>query len=195
MPKFPTFPTLYDSVLTIDIAKLKQWGYLNTESFKSGIITWSSRGEKTGSISIKNGAIKQQLYIELDYNFQDKPLNYKISLTSVPSNLGKGKILYFICPQTNKRCRKLYSVCGYFLHRDAFNGCMYESQTKSKSYRQMEKQFGVLFKTEQLYEELYSKYFKKYYNGKPTKRYLKIMKQIQKAESISYDEIEKAIML
>jgi len=179
MPKFPTFPTLYDDVLKLNNADLKKWGYLKPENFKSGIITWSSRGEKTGSISIKNGIINQQLYIELDYNFQDKPRNYKIWLTSVPSNLGKGKILFFICPQTNKRCRKLYSVCGYFLHRDAFNGCMYESQTKSKSYRQIEKQFGALFKSEELYEKLYSKHFKKFYNGKPTKRYLRIMEQIK----------------
>mgnify|MGYP006424466577 CR=1 FL=1 len=55
MPKFPKFPTLYDNVLKLEIAKLKEWGYLKPEKPKSGILTWSSRGEKTGSITIKNG--------------------------------------------------------------------------------------------------------------------------------------------
>ena len=52
MPKFPTFPTLYDEVLQISITKLKEWNYLNPEQIKSGTITWSSNGEKTASISI-----------------------------------------------------------------------------------------------------------------------------------------------
>lgn len=29
---------------------------------------------------------------------------------------------------TEKRCRKLYLVDGYFLHRDAFKKCMYDSK-------------------------------------------------------------------
>ena len=62
----------------------------------------------------------------------DEPRNYKVYLTSTPSNLNRGEIWYFICPQTKKRCRKLYSIGGYFLHREAFNGCMYKIQIESK---------------------------------------------------------------
>ena len=70
-------------------------------------------------------------YIELDYNYRDKPQNYKVNLVRVPSNLGKDFVWYFHCPKTNKRCRKLYSVNGMFLHREAYKGCMYETQTYS----------------------------------------------------------------
>ncbi len=112
----------------------------------------------------------------------------------MPSNLGKGLIWYFLCPQTNRRCRKLYSIGGYFLHREAFNGCMYETQTQSKKYRQLDKTLGAYFEIDNLYEELYKKNFKKTYAGKPTKRYLRIMEQIQKAESIPYHEIERAML-
>ena len=42
--------------------------------------------------------------------------------------------------------------------------------------------YGAYFDADNLYEQLYSKHFKKFYDGKPTKRYLKIMKQINKAE-------------
>ena len=194
MPKPHTFPTLYNEALQISISKLKKWEYLNPEQIKSGTITWSRNGNQTGSISIKVNTKSEQPYIELDYKYRDEPRNYKVYLTSTPSNLNKGKIWYFICPQTKKRCRKLYSIGGYFLHREAFNGCMYESQTQSKKYRQLDKALGAYFRTDELYSQLYQKHFKKTYAGKPTKRYLRIMEQIQKAESIPYHEIERAML-
>jgi len=194
MAKFPTFPTLYNEALQISISKLKEWEYLNPEQIKSGTLTWSRNGNETGSISIKVNTHSEQPYIELDYKYRDEPRNYKVSLVSMPSNLGKGLIWYFFCPQTNKRCRKLYSIGGYFLHREAFNGCMYETQTQSKKYRQLDKTLGAYFKIDDLYSQLYQKHFKKTYAGKPTKKYLRIMEQIQKAESIPYHEIERAML-
>jgi len=194
MPKPHTFPTLYNEALQISISKLKEWEYLNPEQIKSGTLTWSRNGNKTGSISIRVNTHSEQPYIELDYKYRDEPRNYKVSLVSMPSNLGKGLIWYFLCPETNKRCRKLYSIGGYFLHREAFNACMYETQTQSKKYRQLDKTLGAYFKTDDLYSQLYQKHFKKTYAGKPTKKYLRIMEQIQKAESIPYNEIERAML-
>ena len=194
MPKPYTFPTLYNEALQLSISKLKGWGYLAPGQIKSGTINWSRHGESTGSISITANTRSEQPYIELDYKYRDEPRNYKVYLTSTPSNLNKGEIWYFICPQTKKRCRKLYLIGGYFLHREAFNGCMYETQTQSKKYRQLDKTLGAYFKIDNLYSELYKKNFKKTYAGKPTKRYLRIMEQIQKAESIPYHEIEQAML-
>lgn len=195
MPKPHTFPTLYNEALQIHISKLKGWGYLDPEQIKSGTLNWSRNGNQRGSISIKvNTQNLSKPYIELDYKYRDEPRNYKVRLVSVPSNLGKGLIWYFLCPQTKKRCRKLYSIGGYFLHREAFNGCMYETQTQSKKYRQLDKTLGAYFKSDNLYSELYKKNFKKTYAGKPTKKYLRIMEQIQKAENIPYHEIERAML-
>jgi len=194
MPKPHTLPTLYNEALQIHISKLKGWGYLDPEQTKSGTLNWSSNGNPTGSISIKVNTQSEQPYIELDYKYKDEPRNYKVYLTSTPSNLNRGEIWYFLCPQTNKRCRKLYSIGGYFLHREAFNGCMYETQTQSKKYRQLDKTLGAYFKSDNLYSELYKKNFKKSYAGKPTKKYLKLTQQIQRAESIPYHEIERALI-
>jgi hypothetical protein len=194
MPKPHTFPTLYNEALQIHISKLKGWGYLDPKQIKSGTLNWSRNGNPTGSISIQVNTHSEQPYIELDYKYRDEPRNYKVRLVSMPSNLGKGLIWYFLCPQTKKRCRKLYSIGGYFLHREAFNGCMYETQTQSKKYRQLDKTLGAYIKSDNLYSELYKKNFKKTYAGKPTKKYLRIMEQIQKAESIPYHEIERAML-
>lgn len=194
MPKPHTFPTLYNEALQIHISKLKEWAYLKPEQFKSGTLTWSRNGNKTGSISISVNTYSEQPYIELDYKYRDEPRKYKVSLVTTPSNLGKGRIWYFLCPQTNKRCRKLYSIGGYFLHREAFKGCLYETQTQSKKYRQMDKAIGACLKVDELYSQLYQKHFKSTYAGKPTKRYLRIMEQIQKAEQIQYQEIERLMI-
>jgi len=194
MPKPHSFPTLYNEALQISISKLKEWKYLNPEQTKNATLNWSRNGNPTGSISIQVNTQSEHPFIELDYQYKDEPRKYKVYLTSTPSNLNRGEIWYFICPQTNKRCRKLYSIGGYFLHREAFNGCMYETQTQSKKYRQMDKTLGAYFKTDKLYSELYKKHFKKAYAGKPTKKYLRIMEQLQKAEIIDYRDIERAMM-
>lgn len=182
MPKFPTFPTLYDDTLQIRLSKLKEWGYLNLGQVKSGAITWNQNGKQTSSISIQvNTLDKKRPFVELDYQYRDEPRNYRVQLVSTPSNLGNGQIWYFLCPQTGKRCRKLYAIGGYFLHREAFKGGMYKSQIQSKSYRQLDKTLGAYFRTDQLYKQLHKKHFKKTYAGKLTKKYLRIMAQIQKA--------------
>ncbi|WMX14914.1 hypothetical protein [Aureispira sp. CCB-E] len=90
MPKYHTFPTLYNEVLQLSTTKLKEWEYLKPNSYKSGILTWSSNGKQIGRISILIDTSEKQPYIELDYKFRDKPRNYKIKLVSMPSNLGKG---------------------------------------------------------------------------------------------------------
>jgi hypothetical protein len=194
MPKPHTFPTLYDDVKTISISFLIKHRYLKPNQRQSGTVTWSRNGNKTGSISIQVNTQNEQPYIELDYKCNEAPIKYRVQLVSILSNLGKGFVWYFVCPRTGKRCRKLYLADTYFYHRSAFNGCMYEKQTQSKKSRYLNKTLGAYFKSDNLYSDLYKKNFKKEYAGKPTKKYLRIMEQIQKAESIPYREIERAIL-
>ncbi len=101
----------------------------------------------------------------------------------IPSNLEIGKIHYFKCPVTKKRCRKLYLVNGYFLHRNAFKG-LYKKQTESKSWRKMSKNLENYYGIDTLYEQIYSKHFRTHYGGKPTKRYLRLKRKIEKYENI-----------
>lgn len=189
MPKVHSFPTLYNEVKTLSITKLKEWDYLLPDCIKSGTVNWSRNGHQYANIGIRVNTFADQPYIELDYKCNDKPINYKVYLVTHPSNLGKGKVWYFLCPNTGKRCRKLYMVQTYFLHRDAFRGAMYEKQTYSKSVRAQIQLMERVFNKEEAYEQSYKKYFKKHYKGKPTKRYLKICQQIQGAGSLTYEEL------
>ena len=194
MPKTPTLPTLFDEVKTVSISFLTKHGYLKPNQWQSGKVIWSRNENKTGSIAIKVNTQPESPYLELDYKCNEAPIKYRVQLISAPSNLGKGVVWYFVCPRTGKRCRKLYLADTYFYHRSAFRGCMYEKQTQSKKSRYLDKTLGAYFRTDQLFEQLYQKHFKKQYAGKPTKRYLKLTQQIQRAESISYQEIERALI-
>ena len=142
IPKSHTFPTLFDEVLQLSITKPKEWSYLKRNQIRTGAISQSRSGYEIGSISIQVYTNVSTPVIHLDYKYRDKLSNYKVYLVSVPSNLGKAEILYFQCSNTKKRCRKLYSIGGYFFHREAFIDCMYQSQTYSKHYRQLDKTLG-----------------------------------------------------
>jgi hypothetical protein len=194
MPKPHTFPTLYDDLKTVSICFLTKHGYLKPNQWQSGTINWSRNGNKTGSISIQVNNQTESPYLELDYKCNETQIKYRVQIISVPSNLRKGVVWYFVCPHTGKHCRKLYLFNGYFYHRSACGGGMYETQTQSKFYRTLEKTLGPYFQVDEAYNQLYKKNFKKQYAGKPTKKYLKLTKQIQKGESIPYYEIERALV-
>ena len=195
MPKPPTFPILYDEVKKVDISFLKKHGYLKPNQTQSGIISWSRYGEKTGSISISVNTKSAQPFVEFDYKHNGEEVKYNVLLITTPSNLGIGKVYYFLCPHTHKLCRKLYLADTYFYHRTAFKGCMYESQTQGKKIAGLYSTLGEYFKKDELYNELNKKHFKKTYAGIPTKKYLQLMERIRKAESINASDIEMLMML
>ena len=57
----------------------------------------------------------------------------------------------------------------------------------------MDKTFGAYYRLDHLFKQLHQKHFKKTYAGKPTKRYLRIIEQIERAESIDFDQLNAAI--
>lgn len=189
-----SFPTLFNEVLQVNISKLREWGYLNPGHWKGGTITWSRNGNQTGSIGISVNMDEESPHMELDYSYNDQPRKYRVRLVSVPSNLGAGEVWYFLCPNTGKRCRILYSVGGWFLHRDAFNGVYYDSQIRSKKMRYYDKMFGPMYQTEKLYNELNKPSFKPYYNGQPTKRHIRINKKLHAASQVSIEDWERAVV-
>jgi len=196
MPKPHTFPFIFDETKCITISDLKKLKYIKPNTNKTGNIRWTnSRGVETGSITIQS-KIKNDLKVLIfDYKCNDKSYNYTIPLVTIPSNLGKGKVWYFICPFTYKRCRKLHLIDCHFVHRSAVTSGVYAKQLHTKKWREMERIYGHHFDIDNYYQELYSKHFKKFYNGKPTKRYLKLMQKINQAERISISDIERLYLI
>lgn len=183
MAKFPTYPTLYDDCLTLTISFLKKYGYLKPGQFQTGTSTWSVNGHERASISLAVNTQAEKPYIELSYSASGEARKYQIQLVTIPSNIGKGEIWYFLCTATKKLCRKLYLIGGYFYHREAFKGCMYSIQTESKEARQTTRKYKPMYKGNE-YDQLKERTFRRFYNGVPTKRYLRILKKIDAAEKM-----------
>lgn len=194
MPKYNSFPVLFDEVVKIDINKLKEWGYLEPYKTSHSSYNWWRGETKRASIGFYVNMNCSKPFIELDYKFNDMPKKYNVRLVSVPSNLGKGLIWYFLCPYTNKRCRFLYHVYGYFAHRDTFKDAYYEKQIISFKRRTEFKLLEDFFGLDHCYEELYSKHFKKTYAGKPTKRYLKLLERIKRGERYNRLDLERMLV-
>ena len=66
---------------------------------------------------------------------------------------------------------------------------MYESQYKARSTGSWIKHWGRISEQMNFTVSCTKKHFKKTYAGKPTKRYLRIIEHIQRAESIPHQEI------
>jgi hypothetical protein len=179
MPKPQTFPILYDNLQTISISFLTKHGYLRPNQWQSGTVSWSRNGNEIGDISITVDTFPENLCLELRYTCNGSLINYKVELIPTISNLGKGVVWVFLCPRTHKRCRKLYLIDTLFLHRTAYSGCMYKVQTESKYNRQVIRKCKPYWKGED-YDQLQAKHFKRFYNGKPTKRYLRLLKKFKK---------------
>ena len=184
MSRHSTIPTLFDSCMIITTSDLKRYGYLVPNQIKSGILTWKCNGHETGNISIYINMDSSSPYMELDYKYNGNPVKYQVSLVSIPSNLGIGKVWFFVCPRTYKRCRKLHCISGHFLHRSAFRGCYYEKQVQSSKNRDLIRQYEKFYNGEKAQDQTYKKYFKKQYKGLLTRRYVKVLRQIGEGNSV-----------
>jgi hypothetical protein len=181
-------PIFYDYCLHVSISFLKRSGYLSPNQWKSGRITWSrvegERKQITGRIGISVNTQIESPYLELDYTYNGEPINYRVNLISVLSNLRKGKVWFFLCPHTGRRCRKLYCVGEKFLHRQAFKG-LYKIQTYSKRLRKEMKVFESMFLLDDILTEIDKPYFRTEYRGKPTKRFQGMIKLAEAIKGIS----------
>ena len=178
MPKVSTLPTLLDGLNQLSITDLKKWGYIKKGAKVSGVVRW---GEHS-SIGITVDYLREQPYLELNYTSGGENVNYRVNIVSVPSNLGKGKVWYFMCSIIGKRCRKLYCSNKYFSHREAHTHAMYSSQTQSRQSRTLCSAMDALHKIDDFAKD--GKQWRRYYNGKPTRRYKQYLK-LQSKASIS----------
>jgi hypothetical protein len=179
MGRFSTGAITTGEAQRIELSWLIKQGWISKGGIISGTLSWNNGSEISINTEIKEG----KGYIRL--NYQNKrytgevnELDYKIQLTSIPSNLGRGKIWFFICPFTGRKTRILYKCYGslYFKSRWAYSHRIYYScQILSKNNFHNEKYFIL----ERKLEKLQPLIRKKHYQGKETR----ILKRISILES------------
>lgn len=140
-----------------------------------GILEW------TGGQNVVFDCImtRERKYIRLQYTVtirrEIKHLDYKIFFDEIESNLGKGSILYFICPESGRRSRILYQAYGEskFLNRKHYEEkyglrIYYGCQKSSKIDYHNTRYFDLKREIDRLEYELNQKHRNSHYRGHMT---------------------------
>ena len=178
--------------MRIELSYLLKQGFIKKNCNKFIKLSWSNGN----NINLYTCYTNEEKYIRLVYEIYDKKtgekeeFDYKIQIIEFASNLKKGKVLYFLCPESMNKCRILYYCYGSQKWKSikAYNNRIYyESQMVSKydyhniRYWQIDKQI----------KELEAKRKSYVYKGEKTKRYLKL--QELRARQEKFDELRWSI--
>ena len=123
-------------VYRIELSYLLEKEYVKKNTVISGLLSWTDGS----SIQFYSDLTTERHYIRLMYRLHspDQVIDYKVYLTYVKSNLGKGMVPYFKCPASGRHCRILYRAFGspIWKARQAYSERLYyESQLWSKNQR------------------------------------------------------------
>ena len=169
----------------LDLFDLLRVGYFTKDAKCSGSWTWNN-GDRAEIVTHRQG---RTAYMEVvtrwtDYAGREVEARQRIDLHSVPSNLGRGHVLYFICPRTGKLCRILYRAYSStsWRSREGFSYRLYYPQQADPAWgRNLSRENAV----ERKLDRLYSRRIVANYRGRPTRRALRIAKLERKLERLS----------
>lgn len=164
-----------------------KWMLKNRYIYKGGIATGSMEWKDGSAAGFRSVYTNDEAYFQINYSLTDfngrKTFHdYRIELVTIPSNLGKGEVIYFQCPESGKMARVLYMAYrnNKYVHRDWYlenygKRLYYDTQAESKSDYHNTMYFNLKHKTERWQKELYAKHRKLFYRGRPTKEYQKLI--------------------
>lgn len=172
MSRPSTSATHIKAVPRIELSYLLKKKYLVKGTITEGSLSWTPSG---CSMRVLSKYTHKEAYIRLVYTLTTAyegtkhEYDYKIHITFVDSNLGKGKVPYFVCPVSGKKCRILYRAYGYhkWKSRNAYQNYLYYPTQLRCSNDYHTTRFHRLNDFLTVWGRRKGK--KDYYNGKPTK--------------------------
>lgn len=140
--------------------------------YRNNIIT--NNKEEVASFQIIVNIEKENDYVVLEYEYNGQEITDKIQLEAIKSNLGERWVYFFICPNTGKKCRKLYLHNGYFRSRQGIGGMLYQQQAISTNNRNIFRLGRDYNRFRQLQLERFKPHFRATYEGIRTRRVRKM---------------------
>lgn len=180
-----------ENCLTLSMTDLNKNGFFRNRKTVEVINLTKNNGQCL-SVGLVIVFDENEKYLTLTHIIEttiNETATYRINIVSITSNLGNGSVLYFVCPLTEKYCRKLFYNRGKFMHREA-TGILYKQQKR--------KQFisHAFYLSKDQRNEPDTKYFKKYYKGNFTKRYFQILLRTSHSEVVDvYRELNGKLKL
>jgi len=169
------------ALTTSEVLRIELTYLLKTGIIKKGYeihtgLSWTSGARITieTNYNTQAGNYIRLIYTKTENEGHKTNHDYKIYLEEIPSNLGKGQVLYFLCPVSGKRCRVLYMCYGsqIFKSRAAYqNRIYYDCQTSSKMDHANSRYWSLEKRIENLQKNRREQFT---YKGKPTKYALQL---------------------
>jgi hypothetical protein len=107
-----------DAVCRIDLRFLRKQGALREGQKATGTLSWTRRGEPSGSMGYTVVMGGEDRRLILSYTFNGEPRTVTVQLVAVPMRMG-GLRYYALCPRTLRRCLVLPVVGGVVACRQA----------------------------------------------------------------------------
>lgn len=171
---------IFEGATRISISYLIRRGYIRKGRVYSGVLSWTN-GHNIGFRSHYYGS---ERYFQLNYTTGSREdlicHEHKIRLASIPSNLGKGEVLYFVCPVSTRLCRFLIfsNHNRMFVCREALAGrAFYESQTSSKLDLENDRYWSIRRKLDRLSSSRKETFI---YKGKKTRYAMRVDRLFEK---------------
>jgi len=169
----------------ISLSVLLRNGFIQSGAIVKSTYSWNDGNE----IGIECHYTHKSQFIRLFYTVtgqHKKRYDYQISLIFVPSNLGRGQVPYFICPEIGKRCRILYRAYGSrtWKSREAYSKTIFYGSQICSQYDKVNERYWRLEK--QIQSLIREKRNQLLYKGKPTRRYKRLQRLIEKQERADY---------
>lgn len=171
----------------LSIFRLKEWGYLDT-GYTSATISWENGWGRKNSVRIVVDMGSYAPVVRLSYSSGGEDYSYDVRLTSDDCRFG-GKRYWFICPlrvegrSCGRRCAMLFSAGRYFGCRKCYD-LAYSTQQVSYS-GMLAHSFALITFSDKIDEKL-SKMRVKFWRGRPTKRYARLLRKMNRMGSLSY---------
>ncbi len=188
----------------LDLRVMLRYGQIKNGCRIVGSIEWTFGG----SVSYISDCTGTTKYLRLMYTCKNRngetiQMDYCITIDTVPSNLGKGELLYFVCPKSNKRALVLYDAYGsqIYAHRDWYKDAygmsiLYNSQQTSKQWYANTRYFYVKREVDSLKEQIVGKKYKKvHYKGQPTKDFKKLYKLTDRMHRLDIERCNSFVAL
>ncbi|HPQ79447.1 MAG TPA: hypothetical protein PLG47_03285 [Candidatus Dojkabacteria bacterium] len=198
MGRYSTGAMVTSEVIRIELPYLIRKKLIQKGCQKQFTLSWTNGS----NITVISNYIGNDISIRLIYcttfhnTGEKKDYDYKINLTTIPSNLGRGEILYFVCPSTGRKARILYKCYGSEIWKSRFayrKRIYYQSQISSKLNFHNDSFWNLT----SLLNKIEADKRKKTYKGKPTriyKRIISIKEKIEKHEWLRWEYLPKAVM-
>lgn len=170
----------------IELSYLLKSGIIQNGRTTQTKISWNDES----SISIKTKWNNQDRYILLEYTHTDhegnkRALAYRVNIIALSSNLGKGQVLFMVCPVSGRLCRKLFMAYGsqYFKSIKAYQTRIYYTGQLSSKLNRSNDLYWHLFNR---LESIPKHRKQSHYNGIETKRNIKTEKMYERLNDLDF---------